>query len=251
MNRIVTIGLTAAAAVALVVIVGAQVFGAPTTGQGSQATPTLEPTPTAEPTPEPTSTPEAGLPQGPFEFQDSYSGVRMTVTISAPGWTFGEPTFLHKGEEQDNLPEAGILFWGQAEPLFVYGDPCRATSTKPETPVTTVDEIAAALAAQASRDASEPVDVTVGGYDGKRLTLHTPEDAVPDECEMDEFAMYGTEDDPLGRYNQGPGQIDELWILDVDGSVVIIDAMSRPDSRPELVDEMRAIVESTTFTQSD
>ena len=33
----------------------------------------------------------------------------------------------------------------------------------PETPATTAEEIVAALAAQASRDASEPVDVTVGG----------------------------------------------------------------------------------------
>ena len=43
------------------------------------------------------------------------------------------------------------------------------------------------------------------------------------------------------------GQVDELWILDVDGAVVIIDAMYRSDTPAELVEEMRAIAESATF----
>lgn len=248
MNRFLAIG-AAAAAVLAVVIIGSQVFGSPTNvGGGGDATPTVEPTATGEPTASPrsTPTPEAGLPEGSFDFQDQ--GMAMAVTIPASGWTFSEPSLLSKGVEVDNLPEAGILFWAfPGMELYVYEDPCRAMSTKPETPVTTVDEITTALAAQASRDATEPTDVTVGGYQGKRLTLHTPEDVVTGECELDEFAMYGTEEDPLGRYSQGPGQIDELWILDVDGTVVIIDAMSRPDTRAQLVEEMRTIIESTTF----
>jgi hypothetical protein len=248
MNRFLTLG-AAAVALLVVVIIGAQLFGSPANlGGGGDATPTPQPTTTLEPTAEATSNPEADLPEGPFEFADM--GIRMTVAIPAPGWTFGEPTFFYKGVEVDNLPEAGILFWafpGSMRELFVYEDPCRATSTKPDTPVTTVDEIATALAAQASRNASETADVTVGGYEGKRLTLHTPDDAVLGECERGQFVMYGTEDDPAGRYNQGPGQIDELWILDVDGTVVIIDAVSRPDSRAELLEEMRTIIESTTF----
>ena len=56
-------------------------------------------------------------------------------------------------------------------------------STMPDTPATTVDEFVAALAAQASRDASAPVDVTVGGYAGKTITLHVPDDAAFDDCD--------------------------------------------------------------------
>ena len=44
-------------------------------------------------------------------------------------------------------------------------------------PATTVDEIVTGLAAQASRDAAAPVDVTVGGYTGTQITLHVPNDA--------------------------------------------------------------------------
>ena len=57
----------------------------------------------------------------------------------------------------------------------------------------------------------------------------------------------GTQADAFSRTQQGPGQIDELWIVDVDGTFVIIDAMYRHDTPPSLLDEMRAIAESATF----
>jgi len=212
--------------------------------------PTAVPSPTAEPTatPRPTSSPDAGLPEGPFEFEDN--GTAMTVTIPSSGWTFDRQfTVLIKGNEVANLPEAAILFWSfpVGTKFYVPGDPCQVTSTRPDTPATTVDDLAAALAAQASRDASEPADVTVGGHAGKSITLHVPDDAVPDQCEQGEFVSYGSEQDPLWRYHQGPGQIDELWIVDMDGAFWIIDAMYRPDTPPALVEEMRGIVQSATF----
>ncbi len=51
----------------------------------------------------------------------------------------------------------------------------------------------------------------------------------------------------LARYHQGPGQIDALWIVDVDGAFLVIDAMYRLDTPADLVEEMRSIAESTTF----
>ena len=50
---------------------------------------------------------------------------------------------------------------------YVYGDPCQWSTTMPDSPATTVDEVVAALRAQASRDASAPEDITVDGYAGK------------------------------------------------------------------------------------
>jgi len=125
-------------------------------------------------------------------------------------------------------------------------------STKPAKPATTVDQIAAALAAQASRNATAPVDVTIDGYRGKALTLHVPADATMtgedfDGCEGGKFASYGIPDDPLSRYHQGPGQIDELWILDVGGSTVIIDAMYRSDTPADVIQEMQRIAQAATF----
>ena len=46
----------------------------------------------------------------------------------------------------------------------------------PDTPSATVDEVVAALAAQAPGTASAPVDITVDGHAGKSITLQVPAD---------------------------------------------------------------------------
>ena len=46
---------------------------------------------------------------------------------------------------------------------------------------------------------------------------------------------------------RAPGQIDELWILDVGGVLVVIDTASYADTPAEHVEELRAIVESAVF----
>jgi hypothetical protein len=223
--------------------------------------PAVEASPTPQPSEAPQSVEPASsvggfLPEGPFLVEDVAALADtpfITVTIPAPGWT-SIPDYggLEKGDEVENLPEAAMLAWAWpvGTRFDVYGDPCKWASTKPDTPATTVEEIAAALAAQGSRDASDPVDVTVGGHPGKHITLHVPDDwdGSSNDCDQDNFASYGVAgaDEP-SRYHQGPGQIDELWILDVNGAVSILDAMYRPDTPAALIDEMRTIAESATF----
>jgi hypothetical protein len=136
-----------------------------------------------------------------------------------------------------------IVFDGE---LFVYGDPCRWSTTKPDTPATTVEELAAALAAQASRDASEPVDITVGGYAGKSITLHVPDDAVFSDCDEGQFRTL-VKGISCARYHQGPGQIDELWIVDVDGELAVINTAYYVGTAQVVRDELVAIVDSMTF----
>lgn len=260
MNKIVGFGLAAAAVVA-VVLIGAQLLGSPSGNLGEPGEdPTVEPTPTAEPSvaepslAEPTGSAEAFLPEGPLLVWNSpdEAAPSVTMTISAPGWTGGaavEGQWLEKGEERDNMPEAVILP-GSVPPgtgFSVPGDPCQWRSTRPETPVTTVEEIVDALAAQASRDASEPVDITVGGYAGKMITLHVPDDADFADCDGGDFVSYTDEDGERWQWHQGPGQIDDFWFVDVDGAIVEIRVLYRPDTPVELIEEMRTMVESATF----
>ena len=133
----------------------------------------------------------------------------------------------------------------------MYGDPCSWSTTAPDAPATTVDEAIAALAAQASRDASEPSDITLDGYAGKAITLHVPHDVNFADCDSNLFSMFsdraGTRPDAVGRYAQGPGQVDEVWILDVDGRMVVMDWAYYEGTPQAHVDELRAIIESTTF----
>jgi hypothetical protein len=92
--------------------------------------------------------------------------------------------------------------------------------------------------------------VTIGGYAGKSLILHAPEGVDESECETRSVVTYFTsmnsDLDPSGfwRNTQRPDEVSELWILDVGGTIVIIDMVSSPG---QVVDETRAAVESTTF----
>jgi hypothetical protein len=86
MNRIVTIGLGAAAVVVLAIFIGAQLLGSPSGGTGSGATPTPEPTATLEPTatPEPSPSPPASAAPLTERFTSSVHG----ISVSYPeGWT--------------------------------------------------------------------------------------------------------------------------------------------------------------------
>lgn len=174
-----------------------------------------------------------------------------TVTIPAVGW-YGEPNegILTKNENADPPDGAGLIgpWFG---PLHVYGDPCRWLTGRPDAPATTVEELVAALSAQASREASTPGDVTVDGYAGKSIILHVPDDAAFGECDRGTFGSWAPADAPPAdgpyRYHQGPGQIDELWILDVNGTLVTIDAACYAGTPQEHIAELRAIVDSMTF----
>jgi hypothetical protein len=263
MNKFVTYGLAAAAVVA-VVLIGSQFIGSPTGGLGA------DPTPIAEPTPERTPSPpaEAGLPQGPFLITGDDGPVdggpvEITVDIPSSGWSYLS-AFDAVGKNDDGLdsPESvGGVFAAWSFPVGtgfnVYGDPCHWSTTIPETPATTFEELASDLAAQATRDASAPVDITVAGHAGKAVTLHVPmsydlpnaprEEEFAD-CDQNTFGTFGVEPDTeLVWSAQGPGQVDELYILDVDGSIVILGAVYGPAAPTDLVAELRALAESVTF----
>lgn len=250
MNKFVTYGLAAVAVVAVVVI-GSQLLRSPTGGVGGQSTPSPTPTPTAA---QPTSTPDDSLDVGPFLVFDPTvqsapfdNGPRITVTIPASGWTaYPENGAIVKGDFADD--GVGLLTGDSgAGSFYVYGDPCQWESTTPDARATTVDEIVAALASQAARGATEPVDVTVGGYAGKSITLYVPEDADFSACDQETFATLGVALDGPTRSQQAPGQIDEFWILDVDGAIAVLDATYGPATPAELINEVRAIAESATF----
>ena len=68
----------------------------------------------------------------------------------------------------------------------------------------------AALANQASREASAPEDITLDGHAGKKMILEMADD-VGDfgACDEDEFVMFGVGGEDQARYSQGPGQIEE------------------------------------------
>jgi len=252
-NNIVRVGLAAAAVVVIAIIAINVLPGSTPPGGEPSVSPSVEP---SEAAPPPSA--DAFLPEGPILIWDpsvddpTSEAPTITVTISSPGWQFHSSyQYLQKGPgAADNLLRGDIVWPGSVPPgtgFYVFGDPCQSSSTRPETPATTVDEIVAAMAAQADRDASDPVDVTIDGYAGKTITLRVPEDADFAACDGDSFTTYEIGDEGQPPATQDVGQIDQYWFVDVEGSIVFIDAWYYPDSPDGTIEEMRAIVESATF----
>ena len=264
MNRSVAIGLGAAAVVVIGVFLGARLLGPATTGAPVvTSTPTPTPTAASTATAAPSAPADGSLKVGSTHLLVDHTngqtdtcclGMKIKVTIPAAGW-FGD---LQEGVlVKDNNPDApdgaGLIVFANVNDLlvglgdvYVYGDPCHWESTKPDMPVTTVDEAIAALASQTSRDASAPEDVTLDGYQGKRITLHVPDDAVFSDCDGGEFRTL-IEGEDSARYHQDPGQIDLLWVLDVNGELAIFDVGYYEGTPQSVLDEVAAIVESATI----
>ena len=253
MNKYVPIGL-GAAAVVVALVVGTQLLGGSTSGGVGAAppatpAPTTAPSPTPEPTPEPTPDPEGLLPVGPHMILDPEDGFRsLTVTIPGPGWN-GEVGggILLKNDRQP--PDgSGMIIFVRRE-YIVYGDACNWRTTVPDSPATTVDEFVAALSSQGSRDASEPVDITLGGYAGKSITLRVPDDVDFAECDPGYGGSWDCGDEPCGYHTGAPTEIDTVYILDVDGRIVAWLTNYHAGTSAEDVAELEAIVQSASFGQ--
>ena len=253
MNKFVVIGL-GAAAVIVALIVGSNLIGSSSPRPGGAPSDSVAPSQAPS---EPAPSAWVGVPAGRFLWFDPTNplnplldGPPITITIAASGWTLPGWEGLIKGDQVDNVPESWLLYASTTAGILVYGDPCPWQDLAPDTPATTADEIVAALAvAQLDRDASDPVDVTLGGYAGRMVTLHVPNNAVFSDCNGGIYASYGIEgqNGVPWRVHQGPGQIDEFWVVDVDGDIVIIDAAYRPDTSTERIDEMHTMIESARF----
>jgi hypothetical protein len=112
-------------------------------------------------------------------------------------------------------------------------------------PGPTVDALAAVLAARPLRNATAPVSVSFGGYNGKYLEWSVPIDIQFSDCDGGKFKSWT--DAEGDRYQQGPGQVDRLWILDVEGHRLLIDATYMPGTTEQDRAELAKVVNSIAF----
>ena len=148
---------------------------------------------------------------------------------------------------------AGVTVWHVGQ---VPTDPCHWSTTLAPAG-DTVEELATALLAQTERRPSEPMPVTIGGYDGLFMTWSVPPDLVVtgdadfEGCDVQDahrdYVSWMGAGGQGERYQQVAGQIDRLWILDVDGSPVVVDATAGPDATPEQIAELDAMVATLRF----
>ena len=123
----------------------------------------------------------------------------------------------------------------------VERDACLRPTHDSVTPGPAVEELADALAAQESTDATEPEPVTLDAYDGLYLELTGPSDLGA--CD----AAPGLWTDPGGRGLFSDEQVDHLWILDGDGQRLVVDASYGPTATADERDALTAMVDSLHF----
>ena len=171
---------------------------------------------------------------------------------SAPRFTVLAPTGWDGGGfilSRTDPTVAGLSVWIVGQ---IPSDPCHWKGTF-ATPGPTVDDHVELLLAQRLRDPSAPVDVMLDGYAGKFLEWSVPDDMVvtgnadfqgcdaTDEGHTDFLSWSAGEG---SRYHQVAGQVDRLWILDVAGQTMIVDAAYGPDTPATVRDQLAAMVET-------
>lgn len=127
----------------------------------------------------------------------------------------------------------------------VYAHPCDA-SAEPVGP--SVADLAKALAAQQLRASNDPVPVTVGGYDGLYVELTVPAHVDANDCPGGVFGLWPGR---LQRYQEIVGQVDMVWIIDVDGQRLVFDAAHDPNASPDKVAELEKMVTTATFAPAE
>ena len=112
----------------------------------------------------------------------------------------------------------------------------------------TGDEIVAALQRLEGFTSSPVTDVTLGGYPAKTFVLtNAITDDAAAECEGSPLDLWAS---TYGGNVTNQRARDHIWVVDVNGSPVTIDAQSIPGRAPdELVAEVEAVVASIQFDQ--
>jgi hypothetical protein len=120
----------------------------------------------------------------------------------------------------------GISTWTVGN---VYAEPCRWRGTLLAPPIDqSVDGLVAGLTSQKNRHASAATDVSLDGFTGKFMELTVPARIDLADCHGGEFRTWV---DPTGGPRcLEPGQRDLLWIVDVEGSRLVIDAALGPET---------------------
>jgi hypothetical protein len=179
------------------------------------------------------------------------------VTATAPEPTIGTSivgdvrlTFTVPDGWENN----GWFVVGNWEPTFgailvrvgnIFSDPCQWVELDPP-PGPSVDDLVAAFASVPILDATAATDITVDGFHGKQIEFTVP-DYTDDECIEGRFGLFqepGWTGPGPNYWAQGPFAHHRLWILDVDGTRLVIGGTYFPDTSQQDLDDLDTLLNS-------
>jgi len=175
--------------------------------------------------------------------------IRVRYTIPASGWSAFIGTF--KDVDEGNDPQRASVLIADIKNVTVHACERQAVSNPPVGP--SVEDLAGALSTLPPFEVTSPAaDVTAYGYRGTHLQLRVPLDQ-PFRSDVGSFV--GCNDSALASWiapplsfafygYTAPGDTEDFWILDVDGTRVVISAIASADASDELMAERQAILDS-------
>jgi hypothetical protein len=149
------------------------------------------------------------------------------ITIDVPdGYSSLAQSVVVKDQTQ-----TGVGLWGVG---WVFADACHWRGTASRTSST--DDVVAALLDQKGLGVSTPTPVTIDGYAGTYLEVMVASQAALDRCDGRHFSAFALAGErPTGaRHLESVGNPELLWILDVDGQPLVIDAFATGQERAQL-----------------
>jgi hypothetical protein len=178
---------------------------------------------------------------------------RIQITVPE-GWFNFDGWAVHKGRKPNTV---FVTFWDVDE---VYPTPCKWKYKPMVDPGPGVDGLASALAMQPLRNATHPTDIVLAGVRGKYLQWSVPTDITFDEAHPDDALFPNCDEDTFqswtargwagDRYQQKPGQVDRIWIVDIDGERLVVDASYVRETTPSDRAELEQVVDSIRFLGS-
>jgi hypothetical protein len=168
---------------------------------------------------------------------DDTTPLRVTYEIADEGWSawIGAVDFVAPGPTMLSITTVTNL----------VTDGC-LDHTPLEPPVgPTVDDLATALAQLAPFEVTQPpTDVTLFGYEGQHLELTVPAGGLTGCVDHELHSWISTNNGGAFAGYDGAGQTEEFWILDVEGTRLVLVAFDSPTSTEEVVAERDAIFDS-------
>jgi hypothetical protein len=104
-----------------------------------------------------------------------------------------------------------------------------------------------ALARQQLTTTTDPEPFELAGQEGVYLEVTAPTGREFTDC-AGTFDLWSNDGGGM-RYLQAPGQVDRLWIFDLPGERLVIDATNTPGATPAQLEQLAGIVESVRFQQ--
>jgi hypothetical protein len=108
-------------------------------------------------------------------------------------------------------------------------------------PGPSADDLVRAIAQQPAWDATAPSDATIGGYPAKHIQLTIPQDARFDAQDGGAFYLFRDEGDG-DIWGWAPGQVFDIYAVDVNGQRLVIDAFHYPGTPVNDVAAQQAVI---------